>query len=271
VNDEDLARKLADELPRLMRLAERIAPPGVAPEDLLQDVVERAWRARGSFRGQARASTWLHRILVNRAADLARRARSQAHSAGSSEQAELSAQTDEPTTRARTRRSSTPWADELADPALLVERAEDRRMLRRALTRLPLQERTVLALYDGEGMSAGEVAALLGTSPAAIHKRVQRARWRLAAELSAGAPAGAARPPSACHRALAAASDYIDGTLVEETRARVEEHLRVCERCPPLVQALVGLRLALRATGSAELAPEVRLALLASVKAPGEA
>jgi len=229
----ELAVRLQAELPRLRRLAERLAPAGVEPEDLVQDVVERAWRARGSFRAQAQASTWLHRILVNRAADLARRGGARPRSVAlEGEEVDLLA-----------------WAGELGDPALLAQRAEDRALLRAALSRLAPGDRTVLVLFDGEEMEAAQIGQILGIGAEAVHKRVQRARWRLARELAAGerAPAAAGPPPPSCRVALARAGDYLEDRLEAEERARVDAHLRGCERCPPLVQALVGLRAALRA------------------------
>jgi RNA polymerase sigma factor (sigma-70 family) len=260
VSAPDPAQTLLAELPRLLRLAERLAPAGIEPEDLVQDVVERAWRSRAGFRGQALASTWLHRILVNRAADLARRGAARGEPAvpldpsegGPADAGEVP-----------------PWVFELDDPALVAERAENRALLRRALSRLEPADRTAIVLFDGEEMSAAEIGEIIRASPAAVHKRVQRARWRLARELSRGEREP---PPRAagdsCRHALGSAAAYLEGRLEAEERARVDEHLRGCTRCPPIVQALVGLRAALRAPDAdAELPPAFVEELLARVNA----
>jgi RNA polymerase sigma factor (sigma-70 family) len=233
--------QLESELPRLRRLARRLAPPGVDPEDLVQDVVERAWRSRESFRGEAGLSTWLHRILVNRVVDLGRRTAARP-----------------PSVAIEDRQDPPDWALELGDPELIAQRAEDSALLRLALSHLEPSDRTALVLFDAEEMTAAQIAEIVGSSAAAVHKRVQRARWRLARELAeaeAGGQPGARRraagapPPPACRMALSHAGDYLEGLLDEREQARVDLHLRGCERCPPAVQALVGLRVALRGSG----------------------
>lgn len=116
---------MADDASRLLRLARRLAPDCVEPEDLVQDAFERAWRSRERFRGSAAPRTWLYAILVNRARDLIR--------------------SPSPTVE--------PFDDELAlldvlvdDPAAVVARAEAEDELRAALATLPSEERTAVAL-----------------------------------------------------------------------------------------------------------------------------
>lgn len=62
VDDDAFRDMLVVEIPRLRRLAQRVASAGTDPEDLAQDALERAWQVRTSFREQAKLSTWLHRI-----------------------------------------------------------------------------------------------------------------------------------------------------------------------------------------------------------------
>lgn len=49
---------------RVMAIARRMTGPERAAE-LTQDVFVRAWQKLGTFRGEARFSTWLHRLAVN--------------------------------------------------------------------------------------------------------------------------------------------------------------------------------------------------------------
>jgi RNA polymerase sigma-70 factor (ECF subfamily) len=51
-------------VPRVHALARRLAGDAVA-EDLTQEVYLRAWSRLHTFRGDARFSTWLHRLAVN--------------------------------------------------------------------------------------------------------------------------------------------------------------------------------------------------------------
>jgi RNA polymerase sigma-70 factor (ECF subfamily) len=59
-------------------------------------------------------------------------------------------------------------------------RGETERRLEAALARLPNGDREVLLLVAGEELSPAEAAAILGLSPEALRKRLQRARERLA-------------------------------------------------------------------------------------------
>jgi RNA polymerase sigma-70 factor (ECF subfamily) len=215
--------------PRLQRVAGRIAPPGVDADDLLQETFERAWRARERFRGDATVGTWLHSILVNRARDHTRvwmRARDNAVERIASEVRLLDLSID--------------------NPEHVVARAESERELRAALARLPMSERAAVALHDGEGFRASEIASMLDCTEEAAHKRIQRARFRLARVLDL--PHEGPRPPLSCRSARRSASAYLDGELPEARAREVEEHLSDCEHCPPVMQAVIGIRGALGAT-----------------------
>lgn len=232
--DAEFVELLAAQLPRLRRLAHRVAPRGTDPEDLVQDTLERAWRGRHTFRGDAGLSTWLHRIVINRALDLSTRP----GAGGDNRQVEdpdlLDLQID--------------------DAQTILERAADAAQVRAALSRLSTDDRMVLALHDGEGWAAREIADITGVTTAATHKRLQRARFRLARELG-GDHAVIERSSPECRRTRASASAYLDGRLDDTARSTVEDHLRACRRCPPLAQALVGLRNAVKDSGIEEPLP----------------
>lgn len=237
----DFKRELERATPRVVRMAQRLAPTGTDAEDLVQDVFERAWAARASFRGDAAVATWLHRILVNRAADLGARARPSALDVDLLSEAQL-------------------IDVEVVDPERVVERAADAELLRAALSRLEPMDRSVLVLYDGEGWSASEIAETFAISAAATHKRLQRARLRLTREL-AGEPSQPVTDISACRQARAALWDYLDDRLDEPTRQFVDSHLRDCPRCPPLIQALVGLRSTLSSSPAPAVSARLKAAL----------
>ena len=70
-----------------------------------------------------------------------------------------------------------------------LERREQNARLYTALDRLPHADRTVLILYELEGMSGQDVADLVGIGVNAVWVRLFRARAKLLAAL--GGPAGA--------------------------------------------------------------------------------
>lgn len=218
---DELEALLVDEAPRLLRLARRLAPAGIDPSDLVQDTAERAWRAREQIGGRAGAAPWLRRILVNRLRDLARRRALISFTA-------LESVADPPDLGVR-------------DPAAVVEVAERDAELRVALRALPGDELLAVVLHDGEGWGAADVAAICGCSTAAAHKRIQRGRMRLTAELAAAAGCQPAAIDDSCRAARRLASGYLDGELDEQAVRDVGEHLSTCTACPPVLQALQGV------------------------------
>lgn len=210
----------------LLRLARSLAPTlGVDAEDVVQDTLERAWRCRGSFRGECSIRAWLCSILTNRARDLA---------------------------RSRLRLFDRSWrvyrvevsCQRLAENTEeLIVRAEDEEELRRALTALPFWERTAVLLHDCARLPASEVGSVLGCSTEAAHKRIQRGRLRLAAELGRTSRRGSLpRPaPRTCRQTRKLMPSYLDGLLPEPDRNNLEAHIARCPHCPALVQAMWAL------------------------------
>lgn len=127
--------------------------------DVAQEAFVRAWRSIERFRGDARFSTWLHRITVNVAwTHHARRKRRAADSVD-----ELSV--DPP--------ASGPSPETIAvDAAFGATLAE-------ALAELPAGTRTVLVLKDVYDWSHAEIADHLGISVTAAKVRLHRARLRM--------------------------------------------------------------------------------------------
>lgn len=127
---------------------------------MAQEVYLRAYRGLRRFRGEARVSTWLHRITANCATThLARRQR-QRHEVLSD---------DHPLPDIRPEHDP----DRAAELGLL--RAE----LVRALAALPPKLRAVVVLRDVYDLRHDAIAAELGISESAAKVRLHRARRRL--------------------------------------------------------------------------------------------
>lgn len=162
---ELLERASAGEAEAIQALYRRYAPRVYAvvrrilgDEDLAQDAAQEAWvraiRALPAFRGEARFSTWLHRIAVNAALQLLRRQESQRHR----EEEGLP--------------DDTPLPPPSGD-VLLEARLE------KALGRLPPGMRQVLILHDVEGYTHEEIAELLAITTGTSKSQLFKARARM--------------------------------------------------------------------------------------------
>jgi RNA polymerase sigma-70 factor (ECF subfamily) len=180
--------------PRLLATARRFLRHEDDAQDAVQDAMLSAFRAIGSFNGEARLSTWLHRIVVNAALMKLRTRRR--HPEQSIE--ELLPSFDDGGAWAKeTKRWGAP-SDELLEQRSVRER------VRRCIDRLPDSYRTVLVMRDIEDLDTDEVAEMLGATPNAVKIRLHRARQALRTLLEqeldlAGDSAGAA--PTAQPRA----------------------------------------------------------------------
>ena len=70
-----------------------------------------------------------------------------------------------------------------SSPALVLERAELRRMIDTAIEDLPERQRIAFRLFDVEGYSAAEIGVLMGLSAASVRSNVYHARRALRAAL----------------------------------------------------------------------------------------
>lgn len=151
-------------------------------EDLVQETMLRAWRARDRY-DPTRASvrTWLYRIATNACLTaLEGRARRPLPSGLGAPSADPGA----PIAPALDIPWLQPFPDARIDPDL---RTDLRLALVAAMQTLPARQRAVLLLREVLEFSAAEVAAQLGTTVAAVNSALQRARVALADVGDAGA------------------------------------------------------------------------------------
>jgi RNA polymerase sigma-70 factor (ECF subfamily) len=139
--------------PRVYAIVRRIA----ADDDLAQDYAQEAWiraiRALPTFRGDARFSTWLHRIAVNAALQALRRS-------------------DTRTRREGPAPEQLPVAPRHTDTLL-------RKRLESALDRLPEGMRQVLILHDVEGYTHEEIGDVLGVTSGTSKSQLFKARAKM--------------------------------------------------------------------------------------------
>ena len=153
-------------------------------EDLVQETMLRAWRARDRYdRTRASVRTWLYRIAANVCLTaLQGRARRPLPSG-------LGQAGDDPREPFRPGHA-VPWLEPLPDAllrpaggddpaAVLLARGTLRLALVAAMQLLPPRQRAVLILRDVLDLPAAEAAEVLDTTTAAVNSALQRARHRL--------------------------------------------------------------------------------------------
>ncbi|MCW3781658.1 RNA polymerase sigma factor [Defluviimonas salinarum] len=165
--DEDLAEAaaggdrdafaalLARHYDRLHGLSFRLTGSRAEAEDLAQDICLALPAKLGSYRREARFTTWLYRVTVNAAHD--RRRRMAAHA-----------------------RAADGWGDwEINRRAGIAEAAEVGDWLAATMARLTPELRDTVALTLGEELSQKEAAEVLGLSEGTVAWRMSEVKKRL--------------------------------------------------------------------------------------------
>ena len=150
-------RLVAARLPQTFRLAKAITGHAGDAEDVTQEAFLQAWRNLPRLREPARFDAWFGRILVNEARMTLRR-RDKVMTVPVDA---IDVRDDETT------RSHVPSAH---DPSIDAVGESD--ALQRAINRITVDQRTILALHHLEERPVAEIAAVLGIP-------VGTAKWRL--------------------------------------------------------------------------------------------
>ncbi|MEO8504933.1 MAG: RNA polymerase sigma factor [Acidobacteriota bacterium] len=151
---------------RLYRVARAILKDDADAEDALQDAYLDAYSHMKDFRGEALFSTWLTRIVVNRALMRLRSQRRHRVVVSMGERQEPESESKE-----------VDVVDEKSEsPSNATLRAEVRRMLERRIDELPVAFRTVFVMREVEDMTVQETADALSIPAATVRSRLFRAR-----------------------------------------------------------------------------------------------
>jgi RNA polymerase sigma-70 factor, ECF subfamily len=163
------------------RIAFRVLGPSADLEDVVQEAFVQLYRSLASYRGNAKFSTWLYRVVTNVARMHRRRERSRPQLERASK-ADLEQQTVA---------SGGPEAE--------VERGERLRALYRHLEALSDLKRTVLVLHDLVGLPASEIAEIVGAPVLTVRTRLFYARKELYAALAADPALAEVAPRPSVH------------------------------------------------------------------------
>ena len=136
-------------LPAIHAYASRLTGSRHDADDVAQDTFLKVWQKAGSYKaGRVKVSTWLHTIAHNTCIDALRK-----------------------------RKPSEPI--EHHEPSSSQGAGDDTHVLERLISRLPVNQRTAVALCLLGGHSTREAAHITGSSPRAVESLISRARRSL--------------------------------------------------------------------------------------------
>lgn len=152
--DTEFQRDIIALIPYLRSFAHTLCRCRETAEDLAQDALMKAWRARDTFRSGTNLKAWLFTILRNEYYSYIRRAWRQ-----------------------------TCWDNDLAERIKAPERAQEWAMelndAFRALDQMPGEQREALLLVSADGFTYDEAADICGVATGTVKSRVARGRATL--------------------------------------------------------------------------------------------
>lgn len=201
--------------PQIYRFGMKMCRHPEDAEDVLQDTMLAVARSLRNFEGKSSMSTWLYSIARNSC--VKKRRKSKFAPAEEESLERLQADTAEQI-------EST-----AADPRSEAESREAWEQVGTAIQKLDPEYREVLLLRDVEGLSAKEVAEVVGVSVAAVKSRLHRARGMLR-EVLAPTPKDVELKPG-CVDIRTIFSQYTEGDLSPDICTTMEAHVKTCARC----------------------------------------
>ena len=223
-----------------------------AAEDVLQDTLLSLARSVGRFRGESALSTWL--FTVARRACLRKRRRRKF----------------EPAAQESIDALDTSATSALVAPGQDPEQALAGRELRAtvgaALAALKPAEREVLVLRDMQGLTAPEVARIVGASVQAVKSRLHRARLALRERLEPSAELPTAVDSDRCPDVLNLLSRHLEGDLSAATCAEMTTHVERCPRCRAACDSLKRVLARCRDAGAPAPPPAIGAAVRDAIR-----
>jgi RNA polymerase sigma-70 factor, ECF subfamily len=154
---------------RLLRLCERLLGDPEEARDAAQEVFLKAFRKAGEVRPLGQVYTWLYRIAVNHCFNKLRRRKLVRF-------LRLETNPEEPDAPAFDPPDARP------DPISALEARRRWQSTRKAIAKLPDNQRTVLILVRFEGLSYRQAAEVLDITEGAVESRLFRAMRRIEAD-----------------------------------------------------------------------------------------
>ncbi len=249
-----LERLLARHQAAIYRFGTKMCRDEEDAKDVLQETMLAAARSIPEFRGSSALSTWLYAIARSFCIKKRRTSKFAPE-------------------RIESLQSHAEQVGEIADARRTPEEDFAGRQLQSALdgaiAELDPMYREVIALRDVEGLSATEVAEVMGLSVEAVKSRLHRARTavreRIAPLLTPAAPGSLPQADPGCQDVVDAFSRRLEGEIDANACSDLEKHLEGCAacrgRCESLRTTLALCKRAGAATVPAHVERSVREAL----------
>lgn len=158
---------------RIYNYVARMVHDPIEAEDIAQEAFVKVYRNLPSFRGASTFQTWLYRIASNLTIDSVRRRRRRENTCS----LDAPLDTEEGQMAREQEDCSTPG------PARDLETAELQRQVHRAIQQLSPKLRSVVVLYELQGLSYEEIADILGCPLGTVKSRLFNARMELKQKL----------------------------------------------------------------------------------------
>lgn len=218
-DDAALATLLERHAPAVLRFGTRMCKDPEDARDVMQETLIAAARGLRDFRGDSALTTWLYSVARSFCIKKRRSSKFAPKTIDS---------LDDDDARV--------IADEAPDPEAAAGSHELGAALEAAIRALEPAYREVLVLRDVEGLSAPEVAEVLGIGVDAVKSRLHRARGAVRDRV---APLVDASPETTeCPDVLAAFSRHLEGDIAPADCARMEQHVASCKRCSAACDSL---------------------------------
>ncbi len=235
----------------IYRIGLRICGTEEDAKDVLQETLLAAVRALPEFRGASSVSTWLYTIARSHCLRQRRRSKYAPAAIESLDAVE--------------------HADRVIDPSRPPDQELDGRrleaVLEGAIRALDPKYREVLVLRDVEGLSAAEVAEVLGLSVEAVKSRLHRARLAVRGHVApALGPDTASLDSPGCRAVMNAFSRQLDGELDPTRCAELASRLADCPACPGRCDSFRAMLVLCRKAGTAPVPREVEESVRAAVR-----
>ena len=240
---------------RVYRFSVKMCRDSQDAGDVVQESLLAMARSVREFRGDSSVSTWLYTIA--RSFCIKRRRRSKF------------APAREESLEALGGERLPDLSDPAPDPEQQAAGREIEAALSAAIDSLDVAQREVLVLRDIEGLSAPEVAKVLGLSVQAVKSRLHRARLAARQHVAPvlGIPAAAAPPGARCPDVLMLLSRRLEGEIAPDVCAQMELHLEGCRHCRDACESLKRTLALCRATPAPDVPGSLRESVRHAIRA----